>query len=279
MRLFAVGLLLVALMSAACDVRVDENGIRGMRVSEGRAEDVWTRSYSLPSDGTFEIVGDNGAIEVRAGDGTQVKVRAERETRADTAEAARELLQKLQIGEDVTPTSVTLTTVGGESTWAPPGFGRRAQARVEYQVRVPKGLTLTFKTGNGAVRLNEVNGRITASTTNGGITGEDLAGSLTAHTTNGGVRVDLVSVDGDVNLSATNGGIRLSMPSTTKATLEASVVNGGIDIGDEFHVAPTGGFGPTQRISAPVNGGGPKVSATTVNGGIRIRARTANASD
>jgi hypothetical protein len=250
-----------------------------MRVAEGRAEDVWTRSYTLPASGTFEIAGDNGAIDVRAGSGTQVEVRAERETRADTEEAARELLRKLEIREEVAPTSVKLATVGGESTWAPPGFGRRAQARIEYQVRVPSGLTLTFKTENGAVRLNQVNGRITASTTNGGITGENVAGSLTAHTTNGGVRVDLLSIDGDVNLSATNGGIRLSMPSTTKATLEASVVNGGIDVDDEFHVAPTGESGPTQRLSAAVNGGGPKVSATTVNGGIRIRARTANASD
>ena len=124
-----------------------------------------------------------------------------------------------------------------------------------------------------------MNGRITASTTNGGITGEDLAGSFTAHTTNGAVRVDLVSIDGDVTLSSTNGGIRLTMPSTTKATLEASVVNGGIDIDDEFHVASNDEPGPTERISAPVNGGGPKVSATTVNGGIRIRARAANQSD
>ncbi|HEY6360244.1 MAG TPA: DUF4097 family beta strand repeat-containing protein [Vicinamibacterales bacterium] len=279
MKRSPLGLLLVASLTAACDVRVDEHGIQSMRVAEGRAEDVWTRSYTLPANGTFEIVGENGAIDVGAGSGPQVEVRAEREARADTEEAARELLQKLQIREEIAPDSVKLATVGGESSWAPPGLGRRAQTRVDYQVRVPRGLTLTFRSENGGVRLNDVNGRITATTTNGGITGEDLAGSLTAQTTNGGVRVDLVSIEGDVNLAATNGGIRLSMPPGTKATLEASVVNGGIDVDDEFGVASSAGPGPTQRISAAVNGGGPKVSATTVNGGVRIRARSANQRD
>src|SRR5262245_47926192 len=97
MRGSAGGLLLAAMVSAACDVRVDDEGIRGVRVAEGRAEDVWTRSYTLPSSGTLEIVGENGAIEVRANDGPQVEVRAEREARADTEEAARALLEKLQI--------------------------------------------------------------------------------------------------------------------------------------------------------------------------------------
>ena len=84
MKRSPVGLLLVATLSAACDVRVDENGIRSMRVAEGRAEDVWTRSYTLPANGTFEIVGEDGTIDVSAADGPQVEVRAEREARADT---------------------------------------------------------------------------------------------------------------------------------------------------------------------------------------------------
>ncbi len=210
-------------------------------------------------------------------DGSQVEVRAEREARADSDEAARDLLQKLQIREEVAPDSVRIATVGGESTWAPPGLGRRAQARVEYQVRVPAGLTLTFRTENGGVRLNDVNGRITATTTNGGITGEDLAGSVTAKTVNGGVRLDVASITGDVVLSTTNGGVRLTLPASAKVNLEASAVNGGIDIDDEFGVAS--GEGSNQRVSAAVNGGGPTVSATSVNGGIRIRARGRNQSD
>ena len=127
----------------------------------------------------------------------------------------------------------------------------------------PAGLTLTFRTENGGVRLNDVNGRITATTTNGGITGEDLAGSITAQTTNGGVRVDVVSIKGTSISLRRMAACRLTMPSSTKASLEASAVNGGIDIDDEFGVASSDGPQAASASRAAVNGGGPKVSATT----------------
>jgi hypothetical protein len=259
MRLSAAWLLAAAVFSTACDVRVDENGIRGMRVAEGRAEDVWVRTYTLPADGSLHIAVEHGAINVRGGDGPQVEVRAEREARANTEEEARALLEKLEIREEVTPTSVKLTAVGGERTWAPPGLGRLAIARVEYNVQVPAGLALTLKTENGSIG------------------GEDLAGALTADVVNGGVRVDLASVKGEVALSATNGGVRVTLPARAKVNLEASVMNGGIDIDDEFGMLTE--EGRARSVSAAINGGGPRVSARTVNGGVRIRARARDRSD
>jgi DUF4097 and DUF4098 domain-containing protein YvlB len=265
MKAFAVWLLASAALSAACDVQVDDHGIRSMRVAEGRARDVWSRTYTLPANGTFEIAGQNGAIYVRAADGPEVEVRAEREAEASSDAQARALLQKSHILDDVTPTSVRITSAGTGD-----GFGR-SRVKVEYRLTVPAGLALTFKTENGGVHLNNVNGRMHVATSNGGITAEDVAGSLTAETVNGGVRVDLASIAGDVILSTTNGGIRLTVPPGVKMNLQASVVNGGIDVDDELGTAST--EGPMQRFSAAVNGGGPKVSATSVNGSIRIRAR------
>ena len=75
MNLSAASLLLAAVSVTACDVRVDENGISGMSISEGRAEDVWARTYTLPRDGSLHVSANNGAINVRAGDSPQVEVR------------------------------------------------------------------------------------------------------------------------------------------------------------------------------------------------------------
>ena len=108
MKLFPVWLLAAAVLSAACDVQVDEHGIRSVRVAEGRAEDVWRRPYTLPANGTLEVVGENGTIYVRAAAGPQVEVRAEREAEASSDEGARALLQNSQIQEEVTPTSVRI---------------------------------------------------------------------------------------------------------------------------------------------------------------------------
>jgi hypothetical protein len=254
-------------LSAGCDIQVDEHGIRSVRVAEGRAQDVWSRTYTLAPNGMLEVVGENGSIDVSAADGREVEVRAEREAQASSDEAARVLLQKSRIQEDVTSTSVRIATVDAEEG----GFGP-SRVKIDYRVAVPAGLALTLKTENGAVRLNDVNGRVSATTTNGGITAEELAGSLTAETLNGAVRVDLASIAGDVVLSTTNGGIRLTVPPSAKMNLEASAVNGRISVDEQFGVSS--GERPMQRLSAPINGGGPKVSATIVNGSIRVRAAT-----
>lgn len=275
MRLPAAAILPLALLGIGCDIRVDESGISSVGIMEGRAEDVWTRSYTLPAGGAFEISGQNGQIEVEGSTGPQVEVRAEREVHADSDETARQILQKLEIREEVTPSSVKISTTGEESSWGPPGLGHRVQARVEYRVRVPAGLALTFRTENGGVRLQDVNGRIVAVTTNGGINGEDVAGSLSAETVNGGIRIDLASIAGEVQAKTTNGGIRLTIPRDARVTLAAGVVNGEIDVDREFGVASP--EGRNQRLNVPINGGGPRLSAESVNGGVRIRARGAAA--
>jgi hypothetical protein len=276
MRILAA-LCCAALTCAACDIKVDEGGVRGVTIAENSAEDVWTRTYTLAEGASFEVTGRNGEIEVTGGAGPGVEVRAERRVRANDEQTARELLRTLEVREEVTSSGVKISTAGEESSWAPPGLGRRAQARVRYRIRVPASpaLTMTFRTQNGGVRLTRVGGRITAATTNGGITGEDVSGALKAESVNGGIRLDMAAVSGDVAVSTTNGGVRLTMPAAAKVNLEASWVNGGIDVADEFGVPEVDDS--ARSLSAAVHGGGPTVSVTSVNGGIRIRARGATA--
>ena len=276
MKLTAL-VLPLALLGAACDIRVDEGGLRGIRIAEGEAEDVWTRTYTLAPNGRLEITGQNGQITLRAADGPQVEVRAERRVRAGNDEEARQFLAKLEMREEVAPDRVSIATVGEGGRWAPPGFGSRAEIRVHYHVRVPPDLTIALRTENGGIRLENVNGRITAATTNGGINGVDVTGTVTAEAVNGGIRMDLATLTGDVMLTTTNGGVRVDLPPDIKANLEATSVNGGINVDNAFKVEEPDDR--ARRMAAALNGGGPKLSATTVNGGIRIRARGAGDSD
>jgi len=66
-------------------------------------------------------------------------------------------------------------------------------------VRVPKGLTVQFATVNGAVRLQDLTGQVTASTTNGGVVGRGLSGPVKARTTNGGLQIEMTSLGGEVS--------------------------------------------------------------------------------
>lgn len=264
-----VPLLLVAcVLAAGCDVQVGEKGF-SLDIAEGRARDEWLRTYTLPAGGTVEIVNVNGQIEASETSGPQVEVRAEREVRNHSSEAAGEVLRKLQMREDVSKDRVRIEAQG-QSDQGLGGFGRRTQVTITYRIRVPAGVAVSLKTDNGGIRLDNLSGAITASTTNGGINGQGLSGAVEADVVNGGVQLGLAALRGDVHVSTTNGGVRLDLPRDVRAALDATCVNGGIDVDEDFMLQAS--TSSRRRLAGTINGGGPRISASTVNGGIRIRA-------
>jgi hypothetical protein len=248
--------LAAALLASACDVKVGDNGV-SVGIARGEATDEWTRTYALPAGGRLEVVNNNGPIEATGTAGQQVVVRAERRVEAGIEAAAKEFLATVEMREEVAADHVRIETVANDRERR--GFGR-PQLQVRYVVQVPAHLAVSFRTSNGPIRL------------------ENLSGPVNAATTNGAVQADLSGVGGDIALATTNGGIRLEMPASAKATLDASCVNGGINIDDQFNVARRNGDSRC-RVSADLNGGGPRIAAATVNGGIRIRARERRQTD
>jgi DUF4097 and DUF4098 domain-containing protein YvlB len=260
-RLFSLvpAILVLAVLGAGCDVSVGEHGF-SMDIVSGKAQDEWTRTYAISAGGRLAIENINGTIDASPAEGGQVEVRAERLVKARTDEAARELLKQLEIAEEVSGDSVRLETK------APRVRGTSHQVR--YIVKVPKGIAVNFEMTNGRVRLENLEGEIVASTTNGGVTGTGLRGAVNASSTNGGVQIEMAEVTGAIDLETTNGGIRLQLPRDAKANLEARCVNGGISLsGFELQGETT-----RRRVSGAINGGGPRVSVETTNGGVRISA-------
>lgn len=254
-------LFAAALVSAGCDVSVGEHGFH-MDLAAGKAQDEWKRTYSMSANGQLEIVNVNGTINASPAEGSTVEVRAERIAKASTDEAAQDILKKIEIVENASADKVRIETRVPRMSWG------RSGHEVRYWVKVPKGLAVNFETVNGGVRIDNLDGRIVASTTNGGVRGAGLRGAVKASTTNGGVDIGMASVTADIELETTNGGIRLALPYDTKATLEARCTNGGIRVND-FDLR---GETTRRRASGTINGGGPRVSAETTNGGIRISA-------
>jgi hypothetical protein len=226
----------------------------------------WRKSYDLQPGGRVEIANVNGHIEVEPATGNTVEIVAKKTARGASSEAAKQALERVQIAEDVGPAGVRIETkVDRGGGWF------NSSVSVGYTVRVPAGAHMKFATVNGGVELRNISGEITAETTNGGITAREIAGSIDASTTNGGVDVDLMQLgDRGARLECTNGGIRLRLPSDAKASISASVSNGGID---------TGGLtldtteSSRRRLEARMNGGGAPIRIEGTNGGIRISGR------
>jgi hypothetical protein len=262
---FYAAIVAIGILGAGCDISVGDGGF-SLDVASGKATDEWTRAYTVSSGGELVIININGTVNASASDGKVVEVRAERIAKASTDEAAQELLKRIELHEEVSPSRVRVETRVPRQR-----FGRQSH-EVRYHVRVPAGLKVTFETTNGGVRMENLDGQITASTTNGGVTGRGISGSVNASTTNGGVQIEMAEVTGDVELETTNGGIRLELPSDARATVEARCTNGGISV-DGLNLDAV--QKSRRRFSGTLNGGGHKISAETTNGGIRIRGRGA----
>lgn len=253
-------LLPVLLLSvSACDIVTAD--FKAQETAE------WRRSYELQPGGLVEIANINGKVEVIASTGNTVEVTAVKTARGGSPEAAREMLERIQIVESASPAAVRIETRVPRTS----GLFHTGSGQVRYTVKVPASAEARFTTVNGGIDAVGLQGRTTLQTTNGGIHAQDIGGPIEASTTNGGVEVDLTRVaDAGVRLECTNGGISLRLPSDARATISASVTNGGIDTGG-LSLATT--ESSRRRLQGDLNGGGPAIRLEGTNGGITLAAR------
>ena len=125
----------------------------------------WTRSvFRSPPAGEVQIVNTNGKLEIEAGDGSTVEVRAERVARGSHRQAARELLPNVTSRKTASPTASSLETERMTGILSVSSF------EVNYHVRSPLGAGARphhQRRRRGHRRCGES----TAHTTNGGVTG------------------------------------------------------------------------------------------------------------
>lgn len=228
------------------------------------ARDDWRRTYELPT-GEFSVRNVNGRIRIEASSGRTIEVLAQKTGRGATDDLARRGLERIEIREDVSARAVRIETA------APRGADSRSNWNVTFTVRLPSAIAVDVVTVNGGVDLVGLDGRVSARTTNGGIHARGMAGALEASTTNGGIDVEIARLsEGGLRLDYTNGGAVLRLPADARATISASVVNGGIDAdGLRLDLLESG----RRRLEATLNGGGPTVRVSGVNGGIDLSAR------
>jgi DUF4097 and DUF4098 domain-containing protein YvlB len=270
-RLPILGLVLVAsLAGTACDIQTSANGEFDIDFSAGKATDTWSRTYTVEQGGRFELINVNGRIIAEAGDGKEIVVEGRRSAKARSDEAAKEMLAKLEIREEVSGTSVRVES-------RPPRISGFGGHEIEWTVKVPKGIVVDLRTVNGGVRMNGLSGEIHAKTTNGGVKGSNLVvDSLEASVVNGGVEIELgapLDATDSIDLSTVNGGVAFALPAESRASITARAVNGGVRAAEELRIEqeePSSERESRRRLTGTMNGGGAKVNVSTTNGGVRL---------
>ncbi len=241
-------------------------GTTDMRPPGGTASDQWARSYPLAAGGEFQIVGGEGWVEIRGGDGTEIQVTAERVVKAGTEASAREIVSRVKIREDITPEKVVLQSIGLE------GIIIGVEQRINYRVTVPRTARVRVRTNGGAISVSDVEGGSVLSSANGEVTGKNLKGPVEARAVNNKVNIDLAAFAGDpVDVRTTNGAATLSIPASIDATLTATSVNGTITL-EELKGEPLGEQ-TRRRQRVKLNAGGPPIEVGATNGSVRVVLR------
>jgi len=282
-RLLAGVLLAASLMSggtvlAAGDqvTRDDARAVRQISPSDdpcasnrgsrrGHACEVRDTRLGAPGSPLSVDASPNGGIRVEGWNQPDVLVRAVVQTWADSDADARDLLPQVRVNA----AGSSVMAEGPERT-----DGRRGRGwSVSYRIWAPRQTALDLVAHNGGVSIHAIQSETRFTTVNGGVTLDDVAGRIVGRTANGGITVRLSGARWDgagLDVETTNGGVTLTLPPDYSAALEVSTVNGGLR--SDIPVALP--EGRRRDIRTTLGSGGPLIKVRTVNGGVRLAARS-----
>jgi len=270
-------------------------GILAVAASSASADD-WSRQYALKGRPELRLLTDDGSVRVEVGAGPQIE--AQVTTEGWKIGPGEVIITESQVGDKV----VIEVRVPQRHSFF--DMGHRS---VKLLVRVPSEADLDVRTGDGAVNVEPISGRVTITTGDGSITAAGLHGEIKLHTGDGSIRatglegrleadtgdgsmnvrgrfdrLDLRTGDGHIDaqvergskvsdgwsLASGDGGITLHLPDDLGAELDAHSGDGSIIL--DAPVAVTGTVSASVVRGKLAGGGGP-LRVHTGDGSIRLQ--------
>jgi hypothetical protein len=157
--------------------------------------------------------------------------------------------------------------------------------KVEIIARIPRRASLDLSTvQDGEIVVRNITGGAELENVSGPINVANMSGSVIAETVDGPITVGFAAVGagGGTALSSLNGDIAVMLPTGAGVELRIDSANGEIDSALELDLKPSKPMvernesreGVSVRVEdivvATINGGGPVVRMTTLNGNIKI---------
>jgi DUF4097 and DUF4098 domain-containing protein YvlB len=180
--------VLAAVVSSGCVVSVDS---QGQVVTD-------EKRFTLDGRPDLHLATFDGSIEIRSWERTDVLVEIEK--RGPTQEAVDNL--KVESSQKGSRIDLAITRPSTD-TFSGLGFHRSTSARLI--VSVPLEADVVARTGDGAIRVDRVRGRLELRTGDGSIRASDVEGELVLHTGDGSVTVDRGA--GRLELETGDGGV------------------------------------------------------------------------
>lgn len=258
-----------------------------------RADGEETLRLDAPKAGVLRLHNSNGRTRVVGEERTDIEVQASKIARAETAEAARKLV------EEIVLVCAKIGDALGLDVEVPRKWNRRGYANLE--VRVPHGTSVEVSASNGRVIVEGIRGSVRARSTNGSVCIVDVVGDIEAGTTNAKVtctgtcgrllarssngKIELEDHSGSVDASTSNGLIRASMGEVGREGIQLATSNGRIvlelpeQVDAEVDIRVDNGVIRNDRsLCKAIRERSGQVRGRLGNGGAPIKLRTSNGS-
>lgn len=214
----------------------------------------------------------NGPVRVEAASGDRAEVTAvKREGRRGDPDEVRIEMRNVSGGGVLICAFWSENATCDEDGYRSRGRGDRNQnndTKVEFTVRLPRGVKLAASTVNGELRVAGATSEVNASTVNGDVDAVSTGGPVVASTVNGDIDVRMRDAgSADLEYSTVNGSITIEVPAGLNADVDMRTVNGSLS--SDFPITLRGRVNP-HSLKATIGNGGRRLKLSTVNGSITL---------
>jgi hypothetical protein len=258
-----------------------------------RAEREEVLHISRAASRAFRLYNANGRTRVIGEERDDIEVHAAKTARAESAEAARTLLDNIRLVHGISGGVLELEVD------VPRRWNRRGH--VDLELRVPRGMDTEVIASNGRVGIENLCGAVRARSSNGSVDISDVVGDIEVHTSNAKVccsctcgrliarssngKIELLEHRGSIDASTSNGLIRACMEEMGDNGVRLATSNGRIvlelpeEVDAELDVRVDNGIIRNERLlrRADRDSDG-RLRGRLGRGGAPIKLRTSNGS-
>ena len=157
---------------------------------------------------------------------------------------------------------------------------KAARKQINYTIKLPRKVALLYQETNwhgSSITISNMDGDLEIRTNNSSIDLNNVTGPIVANTISGEVNIVYSSLGQEkpTAISTINGAIDITLPTTSKANLKLSSIQGEVytdfDLGLKNAKDGMAKVGGGRNTDGTINGGGVEMQLKTINSNIYIR--------
>jgi hypothetical protein len=242
--------------------------INGNKQAADNVREEIRKNYQLDPGARVDISGINGWVKIETSDSKTADVYIER------LGESQEVLNRRKMVIESTPDSLTIRSEKGDTGLLARIFGSSPKEYVT--LRLPRQISLMTGGVNGSVTVGQIDGPVEVHGINGKVEVAQASGSAEFNGINGNIAVGVKQLDKGLEIHGINGNIELRLSADVNADLDAHGMNGNVtsDLPNVMIDKTRHG-----RFSAQIGKGGNSISASGINGNIRLTRMAGAAND